>query len=109
MTVTNLVSVQPAHASLNLRSIYTFDIVAFFVLDKYASKESHHVGAVQKNIRFFKRHALVQCTGEMVDPHSVLSTHVLFLAILFLFASKEQALCEKCQLLAINNKDNDTY
>lgn len=85
---------QPAHSSLNLRGIDVFDIVAFFVLDKYAGEQSNHVGTVQKNVRFLERHTLMQCAGEVIDPHPVLPAHMLFLSILLLLASKEQALCE---------------
>lgn len=84
---------QPAHSPLNFRSIDAFDIVAFFVLDKHASEESNHVGTVKKNVRFLKRHALMQCTGEMIDPNPVLPTHVFFLSVLLLLAAKKQTLC----------------
>lgn len=109
MNVTNLVSMQPTHTSLDFRGIDTLNIVAFFVLDKYASKETNHVGAVQKDVGFFKRHALVQCASKMIDPNSVLSTHVLFLSIFLLFTSKEQALCKNGSVTSYQQNDEDTY
>lgn len=84
---------QPAHSSLNLRGIDAFDIVAFFMLDKYAGEQPNHVGTVQNNVRFLKRHTFVQCASKVVNPDPILPAHVLFLSILLLLASKEQALC----------------
>ena len=67
--------------------------MAFLVFDENASKQSDHVRSMQKNIGFLERHALVKRTGKMIDPHSVLTTHVFLLTVLFLFTTKQQALC----------------
>lgn len=88
-TITNLIAMQSTHAPLNLRSAEVPDIVAFLMLDKGTSKEPNHVGCVEKNVGFIKRHALVQSPSQMFNPDSVLPTHVFLLAILLLFAPKQ--------------------
>jgi hypothetical protein len=57
---------------------------------------------VQKDVGFLKGHTLVQSAGEVIDPDPVLPAHVLFLPILLLLASKEQALCEIVSKMATN-------
>lgn len=78
---------QATHSPLNLGSIDAFDVVAFRMLDENTGEEPHHVGSMEKNIGFVERHALVQSTGEMVSPYSVLPTHVFLLTILLLLAT----------------------
>ena len=67
--------------------------MAFLVFHENASKQSHHVRSMQKNVGFLERHAFMKRTGEMIDPHSILTTRVFLLTVLFLFTAKQQALC----------------
>lgn len=66
--------------------------MTFLVFDKNACEQSHHVRGMQKNVGFLEGHAFVKTTSKMIDPHSILTTHVFLLTVLFLFAAKQQAL-----------------
>lgn len=80
------------HSPLNLRSANALDVQALLVLDKYTGEESDHVGTVKKDIRFLERHALVESSGQMINPNSILPAHMLLFTIFFLLATKQQAL-----------------
>lgn len=83
---------QPTHAPLDLRSAHVLNVVAFLVLDEDTRKQANHVGSVEKDVGLVERHALVESSGQMVSPDSVLSTHVFLLAIVLLLATEQQAL-----------------
>lgn len=84
---------QSSHSPLDLRRADIADVMTFLVLNKDAGEQSNHVRSMKKNVRFLKRHALVQRSSEMINPNPVLPTHMFFFTILLLLTSKQQALC----------------
>lgn len=79
---------QPSHAPLHFRSADIPDIVAFLVLDEDTGEEPDHIGCMKKDVRLFKRHAFVERSGKVIDPHPILPAHMLFLSIFFLLTAK---------------------
>lgn len=93
-TDANLVAVQPSHAPFHFRSADVPDIVAFLVLDKDTGEEPDHIGRMKKDIRLFERHTLMESPSKMIDPHPILSAHMLFLSVFLLLTAKQQTLCK---------------
>jgi hypothetical protein len=84
----DLVAVQPSHTPLDFRSADVSDIVAFLVLDEDTGEKPDHIGSMKKDIRLFKRHALMESPSKVIDPHPILSTHMFFLSIFLLLTAK---------------------
>lgn len=75
------------HPTLDFRCAQTLNVVAFLVLHKDTGKKTNHVGRVEKDVALVERHALIDGSCQVVNPDSILSTHVLFFAILLFLAT----------------------
>lgn len=83
-----LISMQPTHSSLDLRTVDILDPLPLLVLDENTRKKSHHVRSVQEHIRLIEGHTLVDGSCQVLNPHPVLTRHMLFLSTFLLFTRK---------------------
>jgi hypothetical protein len=87
--------VQTSHAPLHFGGTDVLNLIPLFVLDEDAREETNKIRAMQENIRLLERHAVIDSPRQMLHPHPILTTHVLFLTAFLLFASEQQTLCKK--------------
>lgn len=75
---------QSSHAPLYLSGTDVLDLCPFFVLDEYTRKKTNQIRTMQEHVRLLQWHAVIDTTCQVLHPHAVLTTHMLFLAT-FLF------------------------
>ena len=81
---------QPTHSSFHLGGTDVLYLLPLIVLDKDTREEPHKVRRVKKNICLAQGHAIIYAPSQMLDPHSILPTHMLFLSTLFFLGAHEQ-------------------